>query len=160
LSSPYQLQESDSYSYEFTTDFKVKYHIYFIDYAYMFYDYEHITCPFYSFNIDVIDGSTRGVAEDVRIRQTVLHVFQLFFEKVDNVAIYVCDSLDERQLARKRKFDLWFSSFKNEMVIKLDGVATVEGVSIYNAILVHRNNKEVTEIESAFNDLNKIASDK
>ncbi len=90
----------------------------------------------------------------------MLHVFQLFFEKVDNLAIYVCDSLDERQLARKRKFDLWFTSFKNEMVIKLDGVATVEGVSIYNAILVHRNNKEVTEIESAFNDLNKIASDK
>lgn len=126
----------------------------------MFYEYEHITCPIYSFNIDVIDGSARGVVEDVRIRQTVLHVFELFFEKVDNVVIYVCDSLDERHLARKRKFDLWFTSFKNEMFIKLDGVAIVEGVSIYNAILVHRNNKEVIEIETAFNDLNKIASEK
>ncbi len=126
----------------------------------MFADYAYITCPIYTFNIDAIDGDPTTTAEDARIKLTVLEVFKLFFSRVANVAIYVCDSLDERHLARKRKFDAWFKGFNDDTILKEDGVATVEGVAIYNALLVHKQNKELAAIVAAFNDLNSNVGDK
>jgi hypothetical protein len=74
--------------------------------------------------------------------------------------VYVCDSADERHLARKRKFDLWFWKYIDGSIIKEDGVAVVEGIEILNSLLVHRNNPHCTELIFAFKDLNARAGDK
>ncbi len=79
----------------------------------------------------------------------------LFFLTVDNVVVYVCDSIDNRQLARKRKFDLWFYSYNNGSLIKQDGIAVVEGAEIYNSILLLKQNRQRTEIITAFMELNE-----
>lgn len=158
--SPYQLLENDEYSYEFLTDQKIKYKIYFLDYSYMFAEYEQITSPVYSFNIDVIDGDPDNSISDDRIGETIQVVFNLFFARIENVAVYVCDSLDERQLARKRKFDFWFWTYNDGSLIKEDGLAIIEGAEIYNAILLHKQNKQLTDIILAFNELNEKVSDK
>ena len=133
--SPYLLQQNDDYSYEFVTDQEIKYKIYFLDYSYMFADYAHITCPVYSFNIDAIEGDPDNSPGDDRVGATVSDAMNLFFSKLDNVAVYVCDSMDERQYARKRKFDLWFYFYNDGSLIKEDGLAIVEGTEIYNALL-------------------------
>ena len=106
--SPYPTAEKDEFSYEFLTDQGVKYRIHFLDYSYMFADYPQLHCPFYSFNIDAIEGDPDLIPSDERIGLTVLEIIKLFFKNVVNVAIYVCDSMDQRQYARKRKFDSWF----------------------------------------------------
>lgn len=153
--SPYPLQENDEYSYEFITDAGIKYKIYFLDYSYLFDVYTHINCPIYSFNIDAIEGDPDDSPGDDRVGATVSEVMNLFFLTVDNVVVYVCDSIDNRQLARKRKFDLWFYSYNNGSLIKQDGVAVVEGTEIYNSILLHKHNQQFTDIISAFMDLNE-----
>ena len=84
----------------------------------------------------------------------------LFFAQVDNVGVYVCDSMDDRQLARKRKFDLWFYTFNDGTLIKEDGLAVIEGTEIYNALLLHKNNSQLTEIILAYKELNERAGDK
>jgi hypothetical protein len=126
----------------------------------MFSDYHKILSPIYSFNIDVIEGDPDYATGDERIGLTVLEVFNLFFAKIENVAVYVCVSLDERQLARKRKFDLWFWVYSNGALIKEDGMAIVEGIVIYNAILLHKQNKQLTDIILAFKELNERAGEK
>lgn len=53
------------------------------------------------FNIDVLNGNPDFTISDERIGLTILEVFNHFFSTRQNVAVYVCDSLDDRQLARR-----------------------------------------------------------
>ena len=158
--SPYTLQENDQYSFEFVTSIGIRYSIYFLDYSAMFTTYPNMASPVYMFNIDVIDGNPDEAIADERIGLTVLHVFKLFFQKVHNVAVYVCDTLDDRHLARKRKFDSWFWKYNDGSLIKEDDLAVVEGVEIYNSLIVHKNNHNLNAIILAFKELNEKAEDK
>ena len=158
--SPYLLQENDEYSYEFLTAQGVRYSIYFLDYSFMFSDYPAIAQHVFSFNIDVLDGNADSSITDDRIGITILDVFKLFFTKLENVVVYVCDSIDDRQLARKRKFDLWFWKYNDGSLFKEDGIALIEGVEIYNSLLLHKANKKLTEIILAYKELNERAGDK
>lgn len=72
----------------------------------------------------------------------------------------MCDSMDDRQYARKRKFDLWFYSYNDGSLIKEDGLAMIEGIEIYNAMILHKQNKQLTEIILAFKELNERAGEK
>jgi len=63
-------------------------------------------------------------------------------------------------MARKRKFDLWFWIYNDGSLIKEDGMAIVEGTVIYNAMLLHKHNKQLTDIILAFKDLNEKAGNK
>lgn len=158
--NPYPLQEADNFSYQFTSDTGIIYHVYFLDYSYMFSEYPHFAENVYSFNIDVIEGDITLTAEDERIGITIVEVFKTFFMRQKNVAVYVCDSADERHLARKRKFDLWFWKYNDGSIIKEDGVAVIEDMEILNSLLVHHNNPNCTEIIFAFKDLNARAGNK
>ncbi|MFN7260519.1 MAG: DUF6169 family protein [Cyclobacteriaceae bacterium] len=158
--SPYQLQENDDYSYEFVTQEGVIYTMYFLDYSGLFSDYPSIAKQVFTFNIDVIEGSPENTNYDERIGVTVLHVFKLFFENRENVVVYVCDNLDDRHLARKRKFDSWFWRYNDGSLIKEDDIAMVEGVEIYNSMIIHKMNAKLNEIIIAFKELNMRAGEK
>jgi hypothetical protein len=160
LSSPYQLLENDDYSYEFVTHQGLKYAVYFLDYGFMFSEYPGIANNIYSFNIEVIAGDETVAAGDERIGITVVEVFRLFFEKIRNVAVYVCDSMDDRQQARKRKFDLWFWKYSDGSILKEDGIAIVEEVEILNALLIHKQNPRLLEIILAYKEINERAGNK
>ena len=107
-----------------------------------------------------MDGNTDSSITDDRIGITILEVFKLFFTKLENIVVYVCDSIDNRQLARKRKFDLWFWKYNDGSLLKEDGIALIEGVEIYNSLLLHKANKRLTEIILAYKELNERAGDK
>lgn len=126
----------------------------------MFSDYASINCPIYSFNIDAIGGEPSTATQDDRIGLTIAKVFSLFFTKINNVAVYVCESLDDRQYARKRKFDFWFWYYNDGSIVKEDGLAVIEGTEIYNSILLHKENKQLNNIILAFRELNERARDK
>ena len=158
--SPYQLKESDENSYEFVTNQGIKYAIYFLDYGYMFYEYPSIAENIYTFNINVIEGDWDDAVADERIGVTVVEIFRLFFARVQNVAVYVCDSVDDRHLARKRKFDLWFWKYSDGFILKEDGIAIVEDVEILNSLLIHKSNPNLTEIILAYKTINERANDK
>jgi hypothetical protein len=79
LLSPYPLQEADDFSYQFTSAEGIVYHLYFLDYSYMFRDYADLTENIYSFNIDVVDGDTALAGSDEKIGLTIVEVFRIFF---------------------------------------------------------------------------------
>jgi hypothetical protein len=160
LLSPYPLSINDELSFEFITNSGVNYKIYFLDFSNMFEDYPNITCSVFMFNIDVIGGNPVNTPIDQRIGDTIAHIMKLFFTNLDNVVIYVCDSVDERQLARKRKFDRWFYLYNDGSLLKEDGLAVVAGSEIYNSLLMHKQNKQLTEIILAFSDLNERSGEK
>ena len=82
--NPYSLQEADNFSYHFTSAKGIIYHVYFLDYSYMFSEYPHLAENIYSFNIDVIDGDNALTGGDERIGLTIVEVFKTFFIKQVN----------------------------------------------------------------------------
>ena len=155
---PYHLQTNSEYAYEFITHQEIKYVIYFLDYSYMFSDYPHIADNIFTFNIEVIEGNENDVIADEQIGITIVEVLKLFFEKLQNVAVYVCDNLDSRHLARKRKFDLWFWKYNDGTILKEDGIAVIEDVEILNSMLIHKSNPNITEIIMAYKLINERAN--
>lgn len=126
----------------------------------MFASYPHIASNVYSFNIDVLEGDADEVYADEQIGITIVDVFKTFFRRGENVAVYVCDSADERHLARKRKFDFWFWKYNDGSIIKEDGIAMIDDMEILNSLLVHIKNPFCAEIIFALKDLNARAGDK
>jgi len=112
------------------------------------------------FNIDVLTGNPDETCSDERIGLTILEVFNSFFQKSQNGAVYVCDSLDDRQRSRKRKFDRWFWKYNDGSLLKEDDIAVIEGTEIYNSLILHKQNKFLTEIIIAYKELNQKASEK
>jgi Family of unknown function (DUF6169) len=150
LLNPYPLREADEFSY----------HVYFLDYSYIFSDYPAMAVNVYSFNLEVAEGDTSLSGEDEKVGITIVEVFRYFFIRKENVAVYVCDAVDEHNLARKRKFDLWFWKYNDGSIIKEDGMAVVDDTEILNSLLFHRKNPRCAEIILAFKDLNARAGDK
>ncbi len=149
------MQESDELSYEFTTEQGIKYKIYFIDYSQLFAEYSDIKALTYTFNIDAIEGNPDTVKRDYRIAITVNEILKLFFQKVENVIVYTCDSLDRRQIARKRLFDVWYWKFNDGAIIKEDCFTIIEETEIYTSILISKNNATNAEIIKAFKEIHE-----
>lgn len=153
---PYLLNpDNEGLSYWFITEQNITYKVYFLDHSFVFGDYPAITCPVYSFNVEVDSGDISGSIQDDRVGATIAAVVDLFFENVENVALYVCESLDGREMARKRKFDIWFFNYNDGTLLKEDSLAVVEGVDIYNSIIIHKHNPQLTQIILAFKELNE-----
>lgn len=112
------------------------------------------------FSLEAIQGDPDEGTSDERIGITLLRIFSLFFKERQNVAVYVCDSVDNRQLARKRKFDSWFWKYNDGSLLKEDDIAVIEGTEIYNSMILHKENEHLKEIILAFKELNEKANDK
>ena len=126
----------------------------------MFSDYSNISSPVYSFNIEAILGNPDNTPGDERVGITVSEIVNLFFSKESNVAVYVCDTLDERQYARKRKFDSWFFLYGNESLFKEDCVAVVEDLEIFNSMILLKTHPEFKQLIIAYKELNERAPSK
>ncbi len=126
----------------------------------MFYQYPSLAENIYTINIDVLEGDIDGTIEDDRIGVTVIEIFKLFFANIENAVIYICDSSDNRQYARKRKFDVWFNKYNNGNLLKENGIAVIEGTKILNTILVSSLHPKANEIITAFKTINRTAEQK
>ena len=137
-----------------------RYKAYFISYSYLFPDNPEFAKDIFSFNLEIIAGDIEYQTTDEIIGQTVANIFQHFFNSKSNVAVYICDSSDDRHLARKRKFDFWFWKYNDGSILKEDGLAVISGMEIYNSILLHKQNPLADKIIYAFRTLNERADDK
>jgi hypothetical protein len=55
---------------------------------------------------------------------------------------------------------LWFWKYNDGSLLKEDGIALIEGVEIYNSLLLHKKNTKLTEVILAYKELNERAGDK
>ena len=156
----YPFSNLSELSFEFKTAQGTVYRAYFIAYGDLFSDYPEFSKNVYSFNLEVAVQHIESQDMDDKIAQTVVAIFQYFFNSRQNVAIYICDSADYRHLARKRKFDFWFWKYNDGSILKEDSIAVIADFEIYNSILVHKQNKLADKIISAFKTLNERADDK
>ncbi|TAE21651.1 MAG: hypothetical protein EAZ91_24970 [Cytophagales bacterium] len=62
--------------------------------------------------------------------------------------LYICDSSDGKQAARKRKFDDWFGYFNQVEFTKHDFPITdiKDGITYYNSVILKNSNPYLEEI--------------
>jgi len=158
--TPYPYTKGGELYYKFTTDQGLLYTAVFFDYGYLFAAYPEYVDDIYSFTLDAIKGEISTSGLDEKIGETVVSIFRDFFRSKQNVVIYVCDSLDDKHLARKRKFDLWFWKYNDGTILKEDGLAVIAGMEIYNSLLVNKQHPHAEGIIKAFRTLNERVDDK
>lgn len=95
----------------------------------------------YTCNINVISGETSQSGIDPRIADTVFEIITDFLDEKRKAFVYICDSSDSRELARKRKFDLWFAKYSRDLFAKGEYEMIFKEEKIYSSMIVPLENK-------------------
>lgn len=143
--------DTTTQTYSFTTENLIEYQLVFIDSSSYFSgtSSEDFVSKVYSLNIDKL--SDNKAVYDPVVQETVECIVSHFFEDSENSLLYVCDNTDNKQEARKRKFNKWFNDYelKSEF-IKLDEVIeTPEGIHNISMIF-HQYNPFKKYLEIAY----------
>lgn len=149
LQSPYDIVEEGNFSYSFTTKHGVVYHVYFLDYSAYLPSFSSV----YMFNIEPEEDTAHPM--DSRIAVTVVELLKRFFAHNENAMIMVCDTLDGKELKRKRLFSRWFLQYNNGDIQKFDASSEDEDYLLYVSLFVHKKNPHFKELVSAFYELVK-----
>jgi hypothetical protein len=141
--------------YFFETDNSVAYSVEFTDGVHYFLNLPaHI--PVFEFNIKVLSAvDTFGKPYDKRVEATIVGILSTFFSQNKNSLIYICDNLDNRQRARRRKFDSWFKKSNSTVVEKYDIDFTVYDMQILASFMVHTQNPDKELLIKLFFDIYK-----
>lgn len=147
--------EDFSNSYFFETALGIKYEVKFKPFTYLF------SNPYYANNtfefvIDINYNPTdKRPPLDRRTSKTIADIFEDFFQKKDDtITVYVCDSSDSRQIARSRKFHIWFEEFQRKNFVKYDlSLIDSEGVMFPISIILHSKNPYKIQIFKEFDDI-------
>ena len=110
---------------------------------------------FYEIIIEVIAAPDPvHIPADRSILPTIVAIISDFFTVNKRVILYICDDSDSRELARKRKFDTWFSRFGNHLFEKHDLPTVADGPERYFASIFFRSdNPNRLAIITAFDQL-------
>ena len=65
---------------------------------------------------------------DALVAGSIIKIFQDFFARRGVVAVYICDSSDNRQAARSRLFDRWYQQYRHLGFSKLDSILPTQRV--------------------------------
>lgn len=141
--------------YNFSTTNAISYNVRFkpsIDYVPL---NESWRDDFYELVIELISApDPTRIPNDRAVALTVFHIISDFFSIHERVVLYICDDSDSRELARKRKFDNWFSRFGNHLFEKHDLATVVSGPERYFVSLLFRqDNPNRIAIITAFERL-------
>ena len=147
----FNLQEN---SYRFQTDTGVYYDVSFIDGSYYFIGFPAYLSVF-EFSISVVAlGDNLSPPFDRRVEATVVMIMKTFLSNHENSVIYICETLDQRQHARHRKFDMWFK--QNLVAIpeleKHDIFVEYEDLEVIASLIIHKHNSHKDELVKLFFD--------
>lgn len=110
-------------SYFFETKGEVIYEIIFKPTPYLF-ELENIEKIENTFEFSILlkyNPSSKLPSNDKKIGATVVAIFMEFYSRRNNaISVYICESSDGKELARKRKFDQWFQEYNDDTFIKVD----------------------------------------
>lgn len=115
---------------EYIVTFEVSSHALAADYASAVYEFS-----FYN-------KTDRKLPADQRVVDTILIALDALLQDPYVVLLYVCESLDGRQLARKRTFDSWFKLANRTGHEKVDFAIDAAGTMLYASVILSKQNPE------------------
>jgi hypothetical protein len=143
-------------SFFFATDARIVYHVKFRNTSYIFDGHLDFEVSAFELIIQVEYNPTgKNPPLDAKIPFTIASIFMDFFQRIpEQVIIYICDSADTRQSARKRKFDQWVEFFKGNEFVKVNTtIIDIDGTRYHNALIIRKDNPNRLAITEAFINL-------
>lgn len=124
LPTPYKVfkvtADSETF-YQFTTQNDTVYDVIFISCESYFPNIEVCKDRVFMLNFDIKKEVAEKRAYDGNIEITVAGIIISFFENVENVMLFVCDSTDSKQRHRKITFNRWYNNYKEKLnIVKID----------------------------------------
>ncbi len=145
---------ADEQGYFFSTDLNVAYRIVFDDLSAIFQDYPTLKGRVFSYSFYPVNKPTSRQKLDDKVRHTIAHSINSFFEKNGNLIVFVCDSSDEREMCRKKLFDKWFVQFNEGMLEKYDGSVESDDCRIVNSLILKNDLHDKEYVIQTFKELN------
>ena len=143
--------------FSFTTDNEISYEVRFVPSGYLFGEYIDAPVDAYEMIIAVADNPTGGrLPADRLIPSTVRAIFYEFFQRNEQVVIFICDDSDGRQSARARKFTSWFYDDRPNF-IKLDAKIPDAGNTIFMSAILKASNPYFSELADLFRSFGSIS---
>ncbi len=143
-------------SYFFVTKDDIAYEIKFKPFPYLFNPKEPFASNTFEFVIAIFSNPTQKTPRlDSNMGITIAHIFDDFYQRNNKtITVYICDTSDEKQLARERKFSRWFLAFQNEAYLKTDAILlSPDDKVVPVSIIFRRDNPYKYQIMEAFEKL-------
>jgi hypothetical protein len=150
--------EDDNNSYIFETDNALVYEVKFKPTPYFFSPSSVYAKNTFEFAIEVFHNPTlENPPFDKRTSKTISDIFEDFYQKFSStVTIYICDSSDGRQMARNRKFTIWFEEFQNAEYLKVDAILIDSTKNRFPiSLILRRNNPHLVQIFEEFETITR-----
>ena len=152
----FQYQEGKDKSYFFETNNGYFYQIKFKESSYIFSDLISVRPNSYEFIIDFLNHSNSSkIVFDSLVPNTIAAIYKDFFDRFGrSTVVYIIDSSDSRESARKRKFDRWVEMFKGDEYFKIDAeIFDNEQNRIFSSLIIKIDNPNFNEIIKYFGSL-------
>lgn len=119
----YFFEGGQNNSYFFETKEDIIYEIVFKPTPYLF-DLENTEILENTFEFSILlkyNPNSKLPSNDKKVGATVVAVFMDFYSKRNKaISVYICESSDGKEFARKRKFDQWFEEYNDDTFVKID----------------------------------------
>lgn len=146
--APYKVEQTEENVFLFTTKQNVEYSVGFVR------DYSFMEEGVYQFFITNIDHKHTNADSDVF--KTILVVIEEFFAQGQPVMLYICDTMDDRQAARDRLFQLWFHTYlSNASYTMYNEQLLLDNVRYFASIILRKDHPLHNQVISSFHDFVK-----
>jgi hypothetical protein len=158
----FEFEGGKNNSYVFKTDNEIRYEIKFVPSGYLWESNPFFKDYTFEFIIAILENNTgKNPPLDKKMPETLRLIFEDFFQNNKNIAIYICESSDNKQAVRFRKFNDWFVLLKNRAYVKMDmQIADEKEVYIYTSLIMRADNPNSGEIMVEFNKIITASIDK
>jgi Family of unknown function (DUF6169) len=163
LAYEYNFIGGEKNTFSFETIHELTYEVTFKSTPYLFGEDSIFAKYTFEFSIILVNNSfEKNPPPDAKIPPTIAAIFTEFFDDApDNIAIYICDSSDGRQLVRRKKFDLWFSYYEHTFVKIDSGFKETDGTQYPVSLIIKETHPFRTQIFDEFlNVVNGYNADK
>jgi len=145
--APYRVlfREDRPCNFYFITDYKVEYSISFcMDYSII---------PSGAYALDITNAKHKASPNDIKFRQTLVAIIEEFFEKNNDVMLYITETGDEKQSSRNRLFVRWFNTYEHkERYVIHTAEGELEGQMNFLAFFSRRDNPHLLQYLEEFNE--------
>jgi len=148
--------DTEDFCYTFQTTHGYHYEVYFVHSSYYFQENTHFNQNVFELVIKLLDSEhTLKTVRDSNIPPTIASIFVDLFQDHEKVVVFSCDSSDNKQAARHRKFDDWFLKFNDDSFDKLNGIIedTTYHIQYFMSMILRKDNPFKNEIIVAFEEL-------
>ena len=150
----FDVRSGNPNSFYFTTQNEIAYEVRFRPTGYIFENDPDLQPFLYEISIIVLDNPTDAQPPaDRLVSTTVASIFGQFFRQHERVVVYICDTSDQRGLARHRKFTSWFERYKGNYVQFSDSITDKKGIVYFTSLIVRRDNPHMARVLIAFTNL-------